>query len=228
VDGTTFNTGSITLNLYDATNISTTITAGGSPVTFNITGPGQNAGATFSGTSGQIISLNITSVTIPASSIFIYKPDGSTLYSNSLGTDGRFVDPLTLPASGTYTIAVDPTSTNTGNATLTLYDIVDGTGSLIIGGGAVGVTISVPGQKTNLTFTGTSSQQVTVQITGNTMGSVLVKLLKPDGTTLTSGQSGSSSFNLTIQTLPTTGTYTVVIDPVLANTGSLNVSVTSP
>jgi hypothetical protein len=37
-----------------------------------------------------------------------------------------------------------------------------------------------------------------------------------------------SSFNLATQTLPTTGTYTIVVDPPGATTGSINVSVTNP
>jgi hypothetical protein len=113
--------------------------------------------------------------------------------------------------------------------TLTLYDVpADVAGAVTIGGPAVQVTITVPGQNGSLTFNGTSGQQVTVRVTNNTMSTVTVKLLKPDGTTLTSKTSSSSSFNLTTQTLPTTGTYTITIDPSGANTGSMNVSVTSP
>jgi hypothetical protein len=33
---------------------------------------------------------------------------------------------------------------------------------------------------------------------------------------------------LTTQTLPTSGTYTISIDPSVANTGNINVSVTTP
>jgi hypothetical protein len=60
------------------------------------------------------------------------------------------------------------------------------------------------------------------------MGQVTVKLLRPDGTQLTSSTSSLGSFNLAQQTLPTTGTYTVVVDPAGKNTGSLNLSVTNP
>ena len=60
------------------------------------------------------------------------------------------------------------------------------------------------------------------------MGVTTVRLLKPDGTQLTSSTSSSASFNLSTQTLPTTGTYTIVVDPSAANTGSINVSVTNP
>jgi hypothetical protein len=65
-------------------------------------------------------------------------------------------------------------------------------------------------------------------VTGNTMGSVTVTLLKPDGSQLTSSTSSSGSFDLATQTLPTTGTYTIGVDPSSLNTGTMNVSVTSP
>src|SRR5262249_55355798 len=134
----------------------------------------------------------------------------------------------TLPVSGTYSIGVDPLDIRTGNMTLTLYDATDFSGSTTVGGSSVAITISSPGQNGQVTFSGTSGQQVTVHVTSNTVAGVTVKLLKPDGSQLTSSFSSSSSFNLTQQTLPTTGTYTIVIDPSGTNTGSLNVSVTSP
>ena len=104
----------------------------------------------------------------------------------------------------------------------------DPTGSVTVGGSALNVTTTVPGQNATVTFSGTSSQQITVHVTSNSMGSVTVKLLKPDGTTLTSTTSSSASFNLATQTLSVTGTYTISIDPGGANIGSMNVSVTSP
>jgi hypothetical protein len=112
--------------------------------------------------------------------------------------------------------------------TLTLYDASEITGTLSIGDPALTVTINNPGQNARLTFSGTSGQQVTVRVTNNVIGAVTVKLLKPDGTQLTTTTSGVSSFNLATQTLPTTGTYTVLIDPASFNTGSLDVRVTNP
>ena len=139
------------------------------------------------------------------------------------------MDPRTLPTSGTYTIVIDPNNTNTGSMTLTLYDVAaDPAGSVTVGGSALNVTTTVPGQNATVTFSGTSGQQVTVHVTSNTMSTVTVKLLKPDGSTLTTTTSGSASFNLATQTLSVTGTYTISIDPSGANIGSMNVSVTSP
>ncbi|HKA19632.1 MAG TPA: Ig-like domain-containing protein [Blastocatellia bacterium] len=224
------NTGNITLTLYDVpADITGSISPGGSSVAVTTTVSGQNALLTFSGTSGQRVSLNMTSVTITGTNVTIYKPDGSVLagYAN-VTPPGAFLDAVTLPVSGTYSIGVDPLDIRTGNMTLTLYDATDFSGSTTVGGSSVAITISSPGQNGQVTFSGTSGQQVTVHVTSNTVAGVTVKLLKPDGSQLTSSFSSSSSFNLTQQTLPTTGTYTIVIDPSGTNIGSLNVSVTSP
>ena len=89
------------------------------------------------------------------------------------------------------------------------------------------MTITAPGQNGALTFTGTSGQVVTIHMTGNTVASVTLRLLKPDGTQLGTIW-GGGNFNLANQTLPTTGTYTIVIDPTNWEVGSMNISVTSP
>jgi hypothetical protein len=124
---------------------------------------------------------------------------------------------------------VDPLNAATGTLTLGLYDVpADTTNTVTIGGGAVGVSLGTAGQNGTLTFSGTQNQQVTVHMTGNSFGLVTIKLLKPDGSTLTSSTSTSSSFNLSTQTIPTTGTYTIVVDPSGTNTGSVNVSVSTP
>jgi hypothetical protein len=104
----------------------------------------------------------------------------------------------------------------------------DTTGTLTIGGAAVNVTLTTPGQNGSLTFTGTSGQQATVHVTSNTMSTVRVTLLRPDGTSMTSAFTSAASFNLATQSLTTTGTYTIKIDPDSSNTGSMSVSVTNP
>jgi len=204
-------------------------------VTVTTTVPGQNVRPTFSGTAAQRISLKLTSVSIGTSSccsvrVSILNPDGSTLVSPTfVGTAGGFIDVQTLATTGTYTIVVDPQGADFGSATLTLYSVpADTTGTVTIGGSAVGVTIGTPGQNGSLTFTGTSGQQATVHVTSNTMSTVQVTLFRPDGTQMTSSFTSSASFNLTTQSLTTTGTYTIKINPDSSNTGSLNISVTNP
>jgi hypothetical protein len=103
----------------------------------------------------------------------------------------------------------------------------DVTGTLVINDPAIPVSLTIS-QVTQLTFAGTQGQQVTVRLTGNTVGYTTVTLKKPDLTNLTVSATSGTYFNLATQTLPTTGTYTVVIDPSGMATGSINVRVTSP
>lgn len=238
VDPQSTGTGSMTLTLYDVpADASASITLGGSAVTISNGTPGQNGGLSFSGTSGQRISLNMSGVSMGTSyccstMVSILKPDGSALLSPSyIGLAGGYFDTVTLSATGTYTIFVNPQGNGTGSMTQTLNNVpADATGSVTIGGSAVSAATTVSGQNALLTFSGTASQQVTVHVTSNTIAAVTVSLLKPDGTSLTSYTTYSStgSFNLTTQTLPTTGTYTIRIDPGGANTGSMSVNVTNP
>ena len=196
-------------------------------MTATTTRVGQRARMTFSGTAGQLVSLGVNSITMSTNSdIYVYNPDGSTLtWSFQLNTSTNFH--MTLPATGTYTIIVDPDATSTGSVTLTLSSEVNA-GTLTINGSSVPITISRVGQRARATFSGTSGQQVTARVTSNTMGSVTVQMLKPDGTQQTTVTSTASSFNTATQTLGTTGTYTILVDPASTNTGSLNLRVTSP
>lgn len=229
VDPSSTMTGSMTLTLYDVVDVTGPITPGGASVNAVLTTPGQNAEYTFAGNAGQNISLSMSGITISLSVVAIKKPDGTTLtQTGGISTSSAFIDRTSLPISGTYTIQINPSTYYVGNMTLTLHDLVDVGASLAINDPAAPVSITLPGQLANLTFSGTASQQVTVRITGNTTGVITVKLLKPDGTQLTSATASSSNFNLAQQTLPTTGTYSVVVDPATTNTGSVNVQVTSP
>ena len=236
VDPQNADAGSMTLTLYDVPADATpSITPGGAALTVTTTVPGENVRPTFGGTAGQRISLRMTAVSIGTSiccsaRVSILNPDGSTLVSPTLvGTSGGFIDVQTLATTGTYTIVVDPQNFDIGSMTLTLHNVpADVTGTVTIGGPAVGVTTTTPGQNGSLTFTGTSGQQATVRITSNTMSTVRIRLFRPDGTQMTTTFTSAASFNLATQTLPANGTYTITIDPDSFNTGSMNVSVTNP
>jgi YD repeat-containing protein len=227
--------GSATFTLYDVPPDTTAaITAGGSPVTVN-TAVGQQANLTFSGTSAQRISLGISAVSLTGQTpsylnsalVTISKPDGGSLVSTSIG-GSSFIDSQTLPTTGTYTVSFDPSNQSVGTATFTLYDVpANASSSVAIGGTSTTVTITVPGQNAEVTFSGAANQQVTAHIAG-TSGLVYVYVLKPDGSTLNWTQTYASSFSLGPQTLPTSGTYKVSIDPGSDFTGTITVSVTSP
>lgn len=225
VDPAGTNTGNITLKLMSY--LSGTLTLNGTATTTAITPIGRNARYTFSGTTGQWVSLGLTGVTITSSTVTLWKPDGTQFASTSIGTSGGSLDaPTALPTTGIYTVTVNPALQYTGNLTLTLSSDVSGT--VTINAAATPITISRAGQNARYTFTGTASQQATVKITGNTLGSVSVNLYTPSGAVQTGMGSAAASFNLPTVTLATTGTYTVTINPQTMATGSLNLQVTSP
>lgn len=232
IDPSDSSIGNVNVTIHDVPADTTgTITAGGSAVTVTNSHPGQNGSLTFSGTANQRVSVRMTNASYSGGSfctVYLKKPDGTNLSSNFFSGSG-FIDVQTLPTTGTYAIFVDPKDAAVGSVNVTLYDVpADLTGSVTVGGSALNVAPSVPGQNANITFEGTSSQQVTVGITSSTLSCVAVTLKQPNGSTLTSKSSCAASFNLLMQTLPTTGTYTIKIDPSGANTGNLNVNVTNP
>ncbi|MGH9907043.1 MAG: hypothetical protein ACRD8U_15850, partial [Pyrinomonadaceae bacterium] len=229
VDPYVARTGNFTLTLSE--DLAGPITINGSPVTLDFSRVGQNARLTFDGTVGQSVSLGMSSSTLgvgyccDVASVAIYKPDGTALLAPfGFQNTGAGTVSSTLPVNGTYSIVVDPYVARTGTLTLTLSQDLPGT--LTINGSALTLDFSRIGQNASLTFNGTAGQAVTVMGTNNSAGNVNVKLYKPDGTQLTNLSSSSGTFHAAVLTLPTTGTYSVKINP--NSLGTLNMSVTSP
>ncbi|HVG92574.1 MAG TPA: hypothetical protein VNB54_13860, partial [Alphaproteobacteria bacterium] len=223
-------TGSVTLQLNTFGDLSGTITIG-TPLTVTTTGAGQNARYTFSGTAGQQISLTMTNSTYTgciALNTSILKPDGTTLGSTGICGSSGFIDSMTIPVAGTYTVFVNPGGTATGSVTLLLNTFTDISGT-ITPGTPLSVTTTTAGQNARYTFSGTAGQQASFSLTNSTYTGCIalnVSILKPDGTTLNStgicGASGSAGPTA----LATTGTYTVLVDPGGTSTGSVTVTVT--
>jgi RHS repeat-associated protein len=124
-------TGSFTLAVYTATEVTGTIAADGSSTSFSLANPGQNARYSFSGSANQQVNLSLTNSTIGGSNsctssngtLAILKPDGSTLGSTSMCKPTTNLATQTLPVSGTYTALVNPASTNTGSASVKLSTV---------------------------------------------------------------------------------------------------------
>jgi hypothetical protein len=221
------STGTLTYTL--SAEVSGTITPGGAAVPLSLARVGQRARLTFSGTLNQRVSLSGTGVTMPLATVSLLRADGSgfaTFFSVFSGQTG-FGGPVTLPASETYGLLVDPSSP--GDLTLTLYDVPpDITGSITINASPQTVTFAGPGQQAFLTFPGTVGLSVTVRGTNSTVGCF-------NNIALTSSAGGPSwapvcgtSFTLGPVTLGATTTYTLVLDPDKANIGSIDIQVTNP
>ncbi len=220
VDPDAAYTGNITLNLYAVPpDVTGPIGIDGSAVIVTIAAPGQNAALTFSGTAGQRVSVKVSNSTITQSTLALKAPDGTTIGSISPGT---FMEPQVLPVAGTYTLSLNPYIYYTGSMTLNLYNVPpDLTGMIQIGGPAVDVTMAAPGQNAYLTFSGAAGQRVSLRFTNVTYQNGVIKILKPDGSQLTTYNMVFNGVNfIDTQQLPMAGTYTISIDPNIYYTGT--------
>jgi hypothetical protein len=92
----------------------------------------------------------------------------------------------------------------------------------------IGVTLTTAGQNAEVTFVATAGQQVSVRMTGNTVGTLTLQLLRPDRTILATAYPSLTSYTLATQTWLTPGLYTIRVDPMGARIGSVSLQVTTP
>jgi YD repeat-containing protein len=223
VDPAFASTGSLNLALYNAPDVNDTI-AIGEVKTITVPVVGQRAKVIFNATAGQTLGLHMTNPTMSVK-FKVSQPDGSPFIGE--GSAPSLVEMTNLPASGAYTILVDPQGTATGNLTLSLYDNSPITGTIVVNGPGMTITNN-PAQIALLTFDGVAGQQITVRFTNNSVGGMYAQLLKPDGSMLRDAFSSASNFNISTVTLPTSGTYTISVDPQWSNAGSVTIAVTNP
>jgi hypothetical protein len=203
-----------------------TVTEGGPPVTVNITAPGQNAQLRFYGKAGDTVSLltreNATLASQPFN-VTIVEPDAQTsLYDSyqSPPASGDFSEALTLPLTGIYTIMDNPSGTATGTAILTLYSVPPPVmGTVTIGGPAVSVSTTVPGQGATFQFAGTAGSPATVTLSGSSglddqCFNIVVS--QPDMTTIGGGNwcvNNGAWAPGSLGKLKQTGNYTIAVMP---------------
>lgn len=118
-------TGKTKLTAYNSTAVTTSITptSGGESKTVTMNVPGQNGFVTFSGTESEEVSFVLSELAIGDLWVTIYKPGGETLYVTHAFLEGEkpAIGPLTLPATGTYTIELNPHEESTGSVKVTAY-----------------------------------------------------------------------------------------------------------
>jgi YD repeat-containing protein len=205
-------------------DVSDTITPGGSSTTATINNEGQSAWFSFSGTAGQRVSLKVTSTTINTGTVSFRNPDGSVLGTPlQIGFNNNFLDTVTLPANGNYNVVVDPAGASTGSATMVLYNVpAEAAGTIIISGNSQTKTTTVPGQNLLLTFSGTSNQKITLEVSGVTIpNGTQIVVRKPDGAALISSGFGTSGVTISDIILPETGTFSIFVNPVNDDVGSV-------
>lgn len=188
-------------------------------------GYGQNIGFTFHGTAGQKISgqASIASANGSALTSWFLAPDGSYGYS------GDTTLTATLTLTGNYTFYIDPSGAESGTVTATIsVPPSNVTATAVVGGPAVTVNTTSPGQQADVTFSGTAGQQVLITCAvnlANTGGNSYTgfTLTDPSGGTVSSSYYCSTPILFDRQTLSRTGNYQLAIVPPSTATGSITI-----
>lgn len=226
-------TGTVTIALTP--DFTSTIAINGAPVTATTTTVSQDARLSFSAVAGQRIVAYVTNVTNPGADLFLVRPDGTIqnpggLFINNSPTGQTFfMDTQPLAKTGTYQLWVWHNGSNVGSETLQIASVPpDVSGSLTIGGSAFAFTTAV-GQNANVTFNNPQSQPVTVHWTSDTYSPTLGCLMTATGPNFFNSQSycNSTTGSFSLGTI-SAGTYNILVDPQLQNSGGISLTVTTP
>ena len=214
--------GTVTVNLYDATDITATITPNGSLVTSTVTVPGQKVRLSFRGAYQQVVSSELVGFGGNSFTASILAPDGVNVASTS-GINQLTLIGNALQATGTFQILITPSNGVTGSVTTSL--ISQTTNPTINFGTPLTNTIN-PTSLLGFSFSGTAGQIVSVEAAGLGNGFFNLYVLNPNGSTLASGF-GNGQIAFVSKTLATTGTYQIVIAPNGGVIGSVTTSLIS-
>jgi hypothetical protein len=139
--------------------------------------------------------------------------------------DGLYTGAYTATAAGAVSLSVTATSEQASDLA-TVVGSATATYSIVAGGDPVTVTTTAPGENARLLFAGSAGQRVSLLLSEVAIGTsnccaAKVSIARPDGGTLASPTYfGAKGGFLDARTLPVTGTYTILVDPQNADTGS--------
>jgi len=225
-------------------NVTASLVIDGAPTTVQPSVGGGGISISFNATSGQTVTisgsalmgtglsqLNGTSVD---ALVELFAPDGTLLASSGIyGLWGGsaplsfFVTATPLPQSGIYQIQIEQLEGGLASVTTMVQSVPANAtaGPAVVDGSPVTVTTTAPGQDGSVFIPGTAGQRVFIAASGSLFNTSDVALVvyAPDGSYASSGASGY----IAATTFPTTGTYTLSINPLDNSVGSATVQVTS-
>jgi hypothetical protein len=108
--------GNVTVTMFDVPpDVTRATTIGAAAVQVAVEQPGQNAAVTFDGREGQQLLVHVSGNSIKGVAVHLLKKDGAAPLASAVSAASSFgLPPVALPATGTYTVVVDPTGPNTG------------------------------------------------------------------------------------------------------------------
>ena len=169
---------------------------------------------------GQKYSVTVADNTIEGLDVVVRDLPGSRVASAYASGPATFIDTFAAEVSGRYDVVLATRSPAGGSAVLTVHhvpepDVVEAA----VGGPPVTVTIAAPGQRAVVSFTGHTNRWISIDLPDATVSWARATLHAPDGSELIPRTMYRSPHVLGPLQLPTTGTYTLTLDPDDAGTG---------
>jgi YD repeat-containing protein len=219
-------TGTFKLRLW--TDVSDTLSVG-TPYDASILYGQQQARFTFSGVPGDILGIDLSSVTLPAGSqLFVTRDsDGFPLVNGtSFSSAGLSARVVAVNVPGTYTVRIIPGSGGIGNVRVTLWRDVAGQLAL---GVPQQATLGFSNQQIRMTFQASAGQTLGIDLANPGFGGQLFVTRDSDGFPFVNGTSFSTGTGLSarIGTINATGSFTVLVMPAANTTGSVQLTLWS-
>jgi hypothetical protein len=224
--------GRVRFQLVEVDHQTAEIVTDGTPVTSVIGLPGVRSQLTFDARAGDVVFVHLPETTLPnaCSPIHVDDPAGRTVRTGCVINGHGYADRVELAVSGEHTVVIDPEGSRTGTSQVRLYRITDEVQATTAGAAPLPASVDTPGGQSRITFPGTAQQRIQVQISDSTVPNSCstIRLLDPSGTTVASGCiiNGRGDLGDSGRLLPTSGSYTVVIDPAAADIGASTVRIT--
>ncbi|MFI5844373.1 hypothetical protein ACIA8K_32225 [Catenuloplanes sp. NPDC051500] len=226
VDPDGSHTGSIVVRLYDVpADAAVRAVPGGESVLLTTDVPGQNGVVEFALKPGERTFVQLGSGTYGSATAQLRDPAGAVLGTQPCAS-GCVFDSGAATAGGVHRIALDPQGAEVGAIKVTVYAVpADSLVRTAPGGGAVTAATGTPGQSALIAFEAVAGQRVSARLGGGTFGAAQAGLRRPDGSWLVTPVTCAAACFLDTVTADGAGTYTLVVDPSGAATGTITAEV---
>jgi hypothetical protein len=187
----------------------------------------------MSATAGQKLAILISGPAF-SGSIKVTRPDATVMLTKSFTASGTFVDATAVTITGSNTVKIDPSGTGFGSVTVTAYSVpADATAApLVVDGAASRLTTTVPGQNGTVTFDANAQDSIQIVASSVSTGTstccgAKVSVVGPLGTTVMLAKSVGTNGATWALVVPSTGTYTIKMDPQANAIGGITFTVRS-
>jgi len=215
---------------YTAANVgsSGSVTENGAAATLSFANTSQVLLGFFNGQQGEKFVRVMSSMAAGSTSVQIYAPNGQSIAAIS---SGQFIDLPALPRSGTYTIAAtNPTSASNFTFSVAKAD-VQVMNTMWQQNSNYTLINSIIGQVHRWTFTGIQGETLGMLFnpqnggapTSNAPGYPIFRVIDKNGAVVWQTAIASNAAGLVLSTpLPSSGTFSLVIDPGYGGSGGYN------